>query len=184
MPGIVGLITKLPTEEAQRQLMAMLTALCHELFYTCGTWIDSEQGIYVGWVARKRSFADRMPVHNERGNITLVFSGEEFPHPDTRKGLRDRGHVFAPDGASYLAHRYEEEPDFPKGLNGRFHGIVVDRAPGIATLFNDRFGLQRLYYHEAKEGFYFAAEAKAILKVRPELRSADPRGLGEFIVCG
>ena len=51
-------------------------------------------------------------------------------------------------------------------------------------LFNDRYGLQRLYYHEAKDTFYFAAEAKAILKVRPELRSADPRGLGEFIVCG
>jgi asparagine synthase (glutamine-hydrolysing) len=44
--------------------------------------------------------------------------------------------------------------------------------------------LQRLYYHEAKDAFYFAAEAKAILKIRPELRCADPRGLGEFIVCG
>ena len=51
-------------------------------------------------------------------------------------------------------------------------------------LFNDRFGLQRLYYHEAKDTFYFAAEAKAILKVRPELRATDPRGMGEFIVCG
>ena len=51
-------------------------------------------------------------------------------------------------------------------------------------LFNDRFGLQRLYYHEAKDTFYFAAEAKAILKVRPELRAMDPRGVGEFIVCG
>jgi len=51
-------------------------------------------------------------------------------------------------------------------------------------LFNDRFGLQRIYYHEAKDAFYFAAEAKAILKVRPELRALDPRGLGEFIVCG
>jgi len=29
-----------------------------------------------------------------------------------------------------------------------------------------------------------AAEAKAILRVRPELRSMDARGLGEFIVCG
>ena len=88
------------------------------------------------------------------------------------------------DGSSYLVHRYEEEPDFPKGLNGRFHGLVADRARGTAMLFNDRYGLQRLYYHEAKDTFYFAAEAKAILKVRPELRSTDPRGLGEFIVCG
>ena len=98
--------------------------------------------------------------------------------------LRERGHAVAPEGPSYLVHRYEEEPDFPKGLNGRFHGLVADRARGTAMLFNDRFGLQRIYYHEAKDAFYFAAEAKAILKVRPELREADPRGLGEFIVCG
>ena len=90
----------------------------------------------------------------------------------------------SPDGPSYLVHRYEEEPDFPKGLNGRFHGLLADRANGKVMLFNDRFGLQRVYYHEAKDAFYFAAEAKAILRVRPELRTTDPRGLGEFIVCG
>src|SRR2546427_13180833 len=51
-------------------------------------------------------------------------------------------------------------------------------------LFNDRYGMHRIYYHESKEAFYFAAEAKAILAVCPELRRADPRGLGEFVACG
>ena len=32
--------------------------------------------------------------------------------------------------------------------------------------------------HEAKDAFYFAAEAKAILKVRPELRAVDQKGPG------
>jgi asparagine synthase (glutamine-hydrolysing) len=101
-----------------------------------------------------------------------------------REALQQRGHDVSPHSAAYLIHRYEEEHDFPRGLNGRFHGLAIDRARGTAMLFNDRYGLQRLYYHEAKDAFYFAAEAKAILKVRPELRSADPRGLGEFVVCG
>jgi asparagine synthase (glutamine-hydrolysing) len=149
-----------------------------------GTWIDAANGIYVGWVAREGSFADGMPLHNESGDVTLVFSGEEFPGPGTASALRARGHTVAPDEPSYLVHRYEDEPDFPKGLNGRFHGLVADRRKGTAMLFNDRFGLQRIYFHEAKDAFYFAAEAKAILKVRPELRVMDPRGLGEFIVCG
>ena len=184
MPGIVGLITKLPKETAEHQLRLMVQALCHEPFYVSGTWVDSAQGIYVGWVARQGSFADGMPLHNERGDITLVFSGEEFPEPGTPQALRGRGHAVAAEGPAYLVHRYEEEPDFPKGLNGRFHGLVADRARRAATLFNDRFGLQRLYYHEANDAFYFAAEAKAILKVRPELRCFDSRGLGEFIVCG
>ena len=39
-----------------------------------------------------------------------------------------------------------------------------------AILFNDRYGMERIYFHESKEAFYFAAEAKAILGVRPELR--------------
>jgi len=54
----------------------------------------------------------------------------------------------------------------------------------MAMLFTDRFGMHRLYYHEAKDAFYFAAEAKAILAVRPELRTPDARGLGEFVACG
>jgi asparagine synthase (glutamine-hydrolysing) len=184
LPGIVGLVTNLPRAAAESQLLKMLESLCHEPFYVSGTWIDSTQGVYVGWVARQGSFAGCMPVHNEQGDATLVFSGEEFSAPSIITGLRERGHAVAAEGPSYLVHRYEEEADFPKGLNGRFHGLVVDHARGRVLLFNDRFGLQRIYYHEAKDAFYFGAEAKAILKVRPELRSASPQGLGEFLVCG
>ena len=161
----------------------MLESLLHESFYTAGTWSDPTQGIYVGWVAREGSFAADMPVQNEGRDITLVFSGEEFPEPGKIQALRAAGHAVAPAGPSYLVHRYEEESDFPKQLNGRFHGLAADRARGTAMLFNDRYGLQRIYYHEAKDSFYFAAEAKAILKVCPELRVADPRGVGEFITC-
>ena len=184
MPGIVGVITKLPRAAAEQQLLTMVKCLHHEPFYTCGTWSDPEYGVYVGWVARRGCFADDMPVRNENGEITLFFSGEEFPDPDLKETLRQRGHQFSNEPASYLVHRYEDEADFPKGLNGRFHGLVANRHRGTATLFNDRYGLQRLYYHESKDAFYFAAEAKAILKIRPELRRTDPRGLGEFVVCG
>lgn len=184
MPGIVGLISKLPRAAAEQQLLAMVKCLHHEPFYNCGTWSDPELGVYIGWAARRGSFADGMPVRNKDGQITLFFSGEEFPEPDLKKSLRQRGHQFSDEDASYLVHRYEDEADFPKGLNGRFHGLVANRHQGTATLYNDRYGLQRLYYHESKDGFYFAAEAKAILKVRPELRAIDSRGLGEFVACG
>jgi asparagine synthase (glutamine-hydrolysing) len=184
LPGIVGLITKLPGAAAEQQLLTMVKCLHHEPFYACGTWSDPEYGIYMGWVARRGCFADGMPLRNEDGEITLFFSGEEFPEPDLKKALRQRGHQFSNEGSSYLVHRYEDEADFPKGLNGRFQGLVANRRQATATLFNDRYGLHRLYYHESKDAFYFAAEAKAILKVRPELRRTDPRGFGEFVVCG
>jgi len=162
----------------------MVQTLCHESFYTSGVWTDPALGIYVGWVARRGSFADGMPLKNESGEVTLVFSGEEYSAPETATTLKHRGHAVEADGASYLVHRYEGESDFPKQLNGKFHGLVADCRHHAAMLFNDRFGLQRLYYYEAQDAFYFAAEAKAILKVRPELRKIDPRGLGEFVVCG
>ncbi len=144
MPGIVGLITKMPRSWAEPQLLRMVETLRHESGYTTGTWVDESLGVYVGWVARKGSFSEGMPLSDERRDIVLVFSGEEFPE----------------------------------------QGLLARRAPGIVTLFNDRYGMQRIYYHESKEAFYFSAEAKVILAERPELRKVNPRGLGELISCG
>ena len=184
MPGIVGLQTNMPREWAETQLRRMVQAIQHESFYVSGVWAEESLGVYVGWVARGNSFADCMPVHNERGDVTLVFSGEEFPAPGTIQRLIDRGHRIDRGSASYLVHLYDEDPSFPANLNGRFHGLLVDRARRAVTLFNDRYGMHRLYHHSSKEAVYFSAEAKAILAVRPELRRLDPRALGEYILCG
>ena len=107
MPGIVGLITNRPREVAEGELRAMVASLCHEPFYASGTWIDAQQGLYVGWVARRGSFADAMPLRNESGDVTLVFSGEEFPEPGTVAGLQARGHKVELRGPSYLVRRSE-----------------------------------------------------------------------------
>jgi asparagine synthase (glutamine-hydrolysing) len=184
MPGIVGLITKSPRKQAEPQLLRMLATLRHESFYGTGTWIDERLGVYVGWSVRQNSFSDGMPLCNERGDVVLVFSGEEYPEPGIARRLREKGHSLQTEGPSYLVHLYEEDPSFPAGLNGRFHGLLTDRLRGTATLFNDRYGMHRLYFHRSNDAVYFAAEAKAILEVRPELRSADPRGLGELVSCG
>jgi asparagine synthase (glutamine-hydrolysing) len=184
MPGIVGLITKMPRQRAEAELLRMLETLRHESFYETGMWVDETSGIYVGWTALKNSFSDRMPLSNERGDVVLVFSGEEYPEPGVARRLQEEGHCLDQTRPSYLVHRYEEEPTFPASLNGMFHGLLMDRMRGTVMLFNDRYGMHRIYYHESKEAFYFAAEAKAILAVRPELRTADPRGLGEFVACG
>src|SRR6266481_601156 len=184
MPGIVGLITKQPREWAEPQLQRMVQCLRHESFYQTGTWIDESLGVYVGWAARAGSFSDGMPLASEQGNAILVFSGEDHPEHGTPARLKERGHAAEPDGPGYLIHLYEEDPTFPAGLNGWFHGLIADRTRGTAILFNDRFGMHRLYYHESQDAFYFAAEAKAILAIRPELRRINPQGLGEWIECG
>ena len=184
MPGIVGLITKRKRVWAEAQLQQMVAALCHETFYTTGTWVDESLGLYVGWIARANSFSDQMPLSNEQKDRVLFFAGEEYPEPGFVVGLRQRGHSIEDKPAAYLVHHSEEDTTFPKRLNGRFHGLLVDRAAGTATLFNDRYGMQRLYYHESPDVFWFAAEAKAILSVMPKLRTVDAQSLGEFVACG
>ena len=184
MPGLVGLITGMPRQWAETRLLRMLETVQHESFYVSGTWSDESMGVYVGWVARKGSFADSMPLHNERKDITLVFSGEDYPEAETKADLKRRGHSLDPDGPSYLVHLYEEDASFPASLNGQFHGLVVDRVRRTATIFNDRYGMHRIYYHQSKDAVHFAAEAKAILAVCPGLRVSDPQSLGELISFG
>jgi asparagine synthase (glutamine-hydrolysing) len=184
MPGIVGLITRKPRAMAEQELQTMVAALRHESFYVTGTWINESVGVYLGWVLRKGAPADAMPLRDERGEHVLVFAGEEYPEPEKLHDLKKRGHQVESNGPAYLVHLAEEDPSFPRGLNGRFHGALANLSGGSVTLFNDRFGLQRLYYHQSSESFYFAAEAKAILAVRPVLRTVDSRSLGELVSCG
>lgn len=184
MPGIVGLITQMPRRLAEPQLKRMMATLYRESFYTSGTFIDEANGLYVGWTARRGSFSDGMPLKNEREDVVLIFSGEEFAEPGTAARLKTSGHACSESGNSYLVHLYEEQSSFPAGLNGRFHGVVADRARNRVALFNDRFGMHRLYWYEGKDAFYFSAEAKGILAVVPETRRMDMRGAGEFVSCG
>src|SRR5947209_26432 len=148
MPGIVGLVTRMPRVRAERELARMLGTLRHESFYEIGTCHDESVGVYVGWTVRRGSFADRMPRRNERGDVALFFSGEEFPSADTIERLKRAGHNID-GGASHLVHLYEDSDTFPSALNGRFHGLVIDRNRGAARLFNDRYGMHRLYYHQS-----------------------------------
>jgi asparagine synthase (glutamine-hydrolysing) len=184
MPGIVGIITKMPRKRAAADLQRMLETMRHEPFYVSGTWIDQGLGLYAGWVEREESYCGEMPQRSETGDKALLFSGDEFCAPGGVQSLKQRGHALKPGANSHLIHQAEEDPHFPMGLNGQFQGLLADREQGTVTLFNDRFGMRRVYYHETPDAFYFAAEAKALLAVKPELRVLDEQGLGELMGCG
>ena len=112
------------------------------------------------------------------------FAGIIGPGPPLQRQAA-LGHEFATDGASHLVHLYEESGlTFLEKLNGGFSGLLVDLRKGTIVLFNDRYGLNRVYYHENPGGFYLASEAKSLLKVLSGLRQFDPKSLGEFFSCG
>ena len=78
MPGLVGLITRMTRPEAELRLQKMLKAIRHEEFYSYGTWVDESLGVYVGWTALRGSYSDGMPLHNQKRDVHLFFSGEDY----------------------------------------------------------------------------------------------------------
>ncbi|MDD5195788.1 MAG: asparagine synthase-related protein [Candidatus Omnitrophica bacterium] len=185
MPGIIGIISKSSQSRNEERLRLMMGCMMHEPFYNSGTYINKKLGLYVGWICHKNSFADCMPIYNEKKDLALIFSGENFPEMDLTGRLKERGHVFDRSKANYIIHLYEEEgEDFISSLNGWFNGVLIDCQKEVAVIFNDRYGMQRIYYHENKDEFLFSSEAKSLLKICPQLRTLDLKGLGELFGCG
>ena len=51
----------------------------------------SHLGFMSGGLHDKNCFSEGMPLRNERGDVVLAFSGEEFPEPGTAQRLKERG---------------------------------------------------------------------------------------------
>jgi asparagine synthase (glutamine-hydrolysing) len=125
-----------------------------------------------------------MPIWNADKNLVLFFYGEHYADKEEVDGSISGRHDATNSDASFVLRLFEEKGySFLKYLNGWFHGILVDLKRNTIVLFNDRFGMQRLYSYEDGDTFLFASEAKAILAIRRELRSLDSRGVGEFLTC-
>lgn len=182
--GLVGIVTRRPGMLARNELRQMLSVMRHRLSDRNDFFVDEKLGIYLGWITRSCSAAASMPLYNETRSVALVTSGEDFPEPGIMHQIKTRGHDLSMQSSAHLVHLYEEEASFPASLNGRFHGFLLDYDRSVAMLYNDRYGIHRIYYYETEDSFYFAAEAKTILAVCPELRSLDLQSLGEFISCG
>jgi len=185
MPGMTGIIGRAALAAAHGSVEPMVRCMLHEKFYNSGTYVNEQMGVGVGWVCHKESFADCMPVWNERKDICLIFSGEVHPDEAELDCLRARGCRFDSNRASYLVWLYEQNGlGFLTGLNGWFSGLIIDIREQKIVLFNDRYGFNRIYCHERAEGFYFSSEAKSLLKVLPDLRRLDYPSVGETVSCG
>ena len=58
------------------------------------------------------------------------------------------------DNASYLVHLYEElGAGFLERVNGWFSGILVDLREKKVVIFNDRYGISRIYFHQLRRAF-------------------------------
>jgi asparagine synthase (glutamine-hydrolysing) len=182
MPGIAGIICGQPHAGAEADLDAMVEAMRHEEFYRGGKYINRDVGLYVGWMGQRGSFADCMPLVGREGDVVLIFQGENYLDSDTLAQLRRGSDRIDDCKANYLLNLYYETGDnFLCKLNGWYCGLLVDLKTRKMTLFNDRYGMSRIYFHEEENGFLFASEAKSLLRVRRNLRALDPEGVAQLL---
>ena len=179
----MGILTRRIAGDEEARLNTMIQSMRHEPFYSYGSFCDKTKGIFVGYTTLQGSFSDCLPIYNETNEILLFLTGEVYPDSSVIHSLQSRGHQFNPDDASFLVHLFEEnEKSFFDTLNGSYNGILIDLSGNRVILFNDRYGVRRLYYAEIDSGLIFSAEAKALLKAYPSLRELNHRSIGEYLV--
>ncbi len=156
-----------------RRIERMIGAMEYDCSARSGSAGWPGLGLYVGWTPPPLRSEAHIHARSPARELELAIVGHVHRPPHGQ-----RAH-----GLSGLLAAYEEEGEaFLHGLEGQFTGILVDGDRGRAFVFNDRFGLERLYWSESPDGTYFASEAKALLAVLPAARAFDPDGLAQFLV--
>ena len=175
MPGIAGIISHNPERHLlQEQLAGMLRLMRHHRDAEQGAFATPEQGAYLGWVSNSGKTGATAGLD---GDVTVLSHGEHFSHDADAPCAGNTPHA--------ILAAYQADGDaFARELNGWFSGVIVDRTRRAVHLFNDRYGMQRIYYWRDPERFVFASEAKAVLSVVPSLRSLDADAVGQYLAYG
>jgi asparagine synthase (glutamine-hydrolysing) len=180
MPGIAGIIRRQPYEGIARDLRLMVEAMRHEAFYVGNQYVNRDVGIHIGWLSHPGTLGEHMPLISHDKGVVLIMVGEHFSH--LADAATANGNSFCNATANNLLRLYEQSEDkLLNSLNGWFSGVAVDLRQRKVTLFNDRFGMSRVYIHGGTDEFIFASEAKSILQIRPSLRTVAPEALAEYL---
>src|SRR5687768_5080380 len=159
MPGICGIITRRPMQEDMAEVDIMTQAMSHDSFHRRDKLLNIDAGFVLGWSCIQGGFSDCLPVWNEKKTCLLVFTGRAYFDKEDITALKSRKHSIGRQNASVLIHAYEERgPEFLEVLNGVYCGLIFDFEKKSGFIFTDRLGLERLYYYETGDSFYFASE--------------------------
>jgi asparagine synthase (glutamine-hydrolysing) len=180
MPGVTGFIRPNASPDAERELSMMADVTCHEKFYVRKSYVNRGLGLYVAWTAHPGSIGSRMPIVSVDNRYVLILVGEHFPADDCfeKSNLLEDTKGW---GEQFFQRFQQSEQEALRSLNGWFAGLVVDQVLKKVSLFNDRYGMGRIYWHEGEEEFIFGSEAKSLLLVRPKLRDLNLESLAEFL---
>lgn len=191
MCGIAGFLScrpgQLGPDEVGRRLHEMARRLHHRGPDGYGVWSDEYVGLaHTRLAVIDTSNAGTQPMHDDRGQLHIVFNGEIYNFLVLRSELEARGHRFSSHSdTEVLVYGFKE---WGTGLFARLTGMfalaIWDSRTHRLVLARDRFGEKPMYYTQASGLLAFASEVKAILAMPEVARRPDHHALHDYLTFG
>lgn len=151
-----------------------------------GEYSDKAAGVGLGSVRlaiQDLSPLGHQPMPSEDGSVVLSFNGEIYNFRELRselesQGARFRGHS---DTEVVLQLYLRQGHTMLSRLNGIFALAIWDRRDRSLLVVRDALGVKPLYYTQSKQGFAFASEIKALLRLAPVARELDEPSLHRYM---
>jgi asparagine synthase (glutamine-hydrolysing) len=173
MPGIIGGYTKNIGSPVNDLMEKMILSMNREGLYRINRKVFEDSGVFLGRVSLGIFNEVEQPVSDHENRNSIIMHGEFY------------GNDSIGNDPQYFLSRYlQNGQGCLRELNGIFHGAIYNAASNELKLFNDRFGLQPLYYAMLPDGIIFAGEVKALLQEADVQRAPDYNAFADFFHFG
>ena len=132
------------------------------------------------------SAGGHQPMHSRDQRWSIVFNGEIYNYRELRAELQAGGHSFVSDSDTEVllsAWAQWGRACLPR-LVGMFAFTVYDRQQQSLTCVRDAFGIKPFFYSSGAEGFRFASEVPALLKLLPGKPQLNWQRAYDYLVHG
>lgn len=167
-------------------LRAMGQTVAHRGPDDGGTWF--EPTYRVGFAHRRLSIIDLSPLGHQpmwdvERRACIVFNGEIFNYRQLARELRRDGVKFcgASDTEVLLNLFLRDGERFLEKLNGMFALAIWDNASRRLLVARDGMGVKPFYYATTPDGFAFASELKALMRVPGIDRTLDLEAISHYL---
>src|SRR5207237_643843 len=154
-----------------------------------GTWISVDARVALG--ARRLAIIDLssdgdQPMHDDAGDLHIVFNGEIYNHAELRGRLQRFGvHFRSTSDTEVLLELYRHDgAQMIELLRGMFAFVIYDARAQRLFVGRDPYGIKPLYIADDGASFRAASTVKALLAGGSVSRTIDPAGAAGFFLTG
>ncbi|WP_369268854.1 N-acetylglutaminylglutamine amidotransferase [Streptomyces sp. R11] len=123
------------------------------------------------------------PMTDARGEVTGVFNGCVYNHPELREELRSLGHRFESTSDTEVVLKAYQQwgTACVEHFLGMFAFALVEHRTGRVVLARDRLGIKPLYLARTPERLRFASTLPALLAAGDVDTSLDPVAVHQYL---